>query len=450
MSFDRVWSVAFVDGEPKVLFVGRESGVLEKYNASATDGAPLLRLEGHAAAVTGISAASADEVTTCSVDHSVRQWNTAAEVEGRRDGKKTDLGAALRCMVASGESTYVGTSAGDIVKVDAGAESARLRGHRDAVVALAVGDASLFSGSYDFTVRAWDLAAGTLQFIFTGHTNQVKSLAVQGTTVFSVARDDALLMWNVPAEGGEAPPPPEEGEEGKADAPAPPVAATPEVLPAAVVQLPATPHAVAFAGSQLLIGCSDCAVRGVGSKALLKAVADYNATNERSCDAAARKIAQNAAVASTNAKRVAKKKIQAKKRSLLAEAAAAAPPPAAPAAAEDGEEAAAEEEEAPAGPALTTEQEQQLQEFTEGVNGELEGQLAAIEADRARKTDALAPLKTQTFQHARDHFISSPFCSTVAKQSDAAVAMAIDGNTAYVAAGGTVAPAPLRVGVAAL
>lgn len=47
-----------------------------------------------------------------------------------------------------------------------------LEGHAHAVRALAAHGRTLVSGSYDATVRVWDIVTGDCKFILTGHTQK--------------------------------------------------------------------------------------------------------------------------------------------------------------------------------------------------------------------------------------------------------------------------------------
>ena len=49
---------------------------------------------------------------------------------------------------------------------------AHLQGHDHAVRALAARGRTLVSGSYDSTVRVWDIIDGTCKFVLTGHTQK--------------------------------------------------------------------------------------------------------------------------------------------------------------------------------------------------------------------------------------------------------------------------------------
>ncbi len=71
-----------------------------------------------------------------------------------------------------------------------------LEGHNEAVLALAVGDLFMASGSYDTTIRFWDLASWHCVRKAEGHDDAVRVLAAaQGGRVISGAYDGAVGVW---------------------------------------------------------------------------------------------------------------------------------------------------------------------------------------------------------------------------------------------------------------
>lgn len=70
-----------------------------------------------------------------------------------------------------------------------------LEGHQEAVLALAVGDRFLVSGSYDTTVRFWDLTTLRCFRKCEGHDDAVRVLAVAGGRVFSGSYDGSIGVW---------------------------------------------------------------------------------------------------------------------------------------------------------------------------------------------------------------------------------------------------------------
>jgi WD40 repeat protein len=70
-------------------------------------------------------------------------------------------------------------------------------GHRDTVLSLAVIGETLFSGSDDKTIKAWDIKTGKCIATFEGHESPVNSLAVVGETLFSGSSDATIKAWNI-------------------------------------------------------------------------------------------------------------------------------------------------------------------------------------------------------------------------------------------------------------
>jgi len=66
---------------------------------------------------------------------------------------------------------------------------ALVAGHTDAVRALATSDNKLFSGSYDGTVKVWDVVTLECLKTLAGHTGPVRTLVSSGGHMFSGSYD---------------------------------------------------------------------------------------------------------------------------------------------------------------------------------------------------------------------------------------------------------------------
>ena len=71
-------------------------------------------------------------------------------------------------------------------------------GHTDAVRALSVANGRLFSGSYDGTVRVWDVDSLTCLRTLAGHTGPVRTLVHSGGNMFSGSYDKTVRAEPLP------------------------------------------------------------------------------------------------------------------------------------------------------------------------------------------------------------------------------------------------------------
>jgi WD40 repeat protein len=85
--------------------------------------------------------------------------------------------------------------------VTAGAETARLEGHSGPVWTLCVlPDGRLASGSYDNTIRLWDVTAGAETARLEGHSGSVAALCMlPDGRLASGSWDNTIRLWDVTA-----------------------------------------------------------------------------------------------------------------------------------------------------------------------------------------------------------------------------------------------------------
>jgi hypothetical protein len=469
-----IWSVAVVESDGgKDIYVGREDGTLQRYKGKQVltnphESTPVLTLAAHSGPITGIVATTADDVTSISTDGFMKSFNTAAEVEGKREGKSIAIGTPARCILGAGEQTIIGGQDGNVY-VYQGEGSTKLSGHTDLVSALAMGESLLFSSSYDQTIRGWDVAAARSVFLFLGHTNQVKVLQVVNNVVFSAGRDDTLRVWTLPeaGEGAASSNPPaggEGGEEGGAAAAASSGADQPTVVrQAALIELPAGPHSSAVSGSNLCIGFGDGKVRVINTKDLMKSVQSFTLNANATFKKCKKHFEANAAVAIKNLKIVHKKTLKAAKNELLKEAAAAAKAAADAAKAarnagrdaeEEEAEPAAEEEEGQE-VTLGEEREAALAALTETKKAELAAAIAQVNAATASKVSTLKPIVGQGFVCEQNKFDRVSFTRTYTAKDHSGpassyLAIAVDGVTAFCGTADHLAVVECRPGVTVL
>jgi WD40 repeat protein len=76
-------------------------------------------------------------------------------------------------------------------------EVGTLAGHTDGVLSLAVAEGRLYSGSYDKTIKVWDLNTLTEVGTLAGHTSSVAALAVAESKLYSGSTDKTIKVWDL-------------------------------------------------------------------------------------------------------------------------------------------------------------------------------------------------------------------------------------------------------------
>jgi F-box/WD-40 domain protein MET30 len=84
-----------------------------------------------------------------------------------------------------------------IWNLDTGAEIRTLRGHTRAIRALQFDQMLLFTGAMDGTVRMWNWRAGECLRVLEGHTDGVVSLNYNGYLLASGSADSTIQVWNL-------------------------------------------------------------------------------------------------------------------------------------------------------------------------------------------------------------------------------------------------------------
>ncbi|MGC2310805.1 MAG: WD40 repeat domain-containing protein [Candidatus Babeliaceae bacterium] len=81
--------------------------------------------------------------------------------------------------------------------IETGKEIQTFTGHRDMVRALVVKGNKLVSGAYDKTIKIWDIETGKEIRTLTGHINRVMALALKGNKLFSSSFDGTIKIWDI-------------------------------------------------------------------------------------------------------------------------------------------------------------------------------------------------------------------------------------------------------------
>jgi predicted nucleic acid-binding Zn-ribbon protein len=113
-------------------------------------------------------------------------------------------GAYVFCMVAVGNSVWAGCSDGFIrvlsqLTYKMERQFARHGGGGGAVNTLVyhAPSQSVFSGSNDFEILAWDANTGEFLRQFSGHSNAVRTLLADTHTLYSGSDDGTVLVWDL-------------------------------------------------------------------------------------------------------------------------------------------------------------------------------------------------------------------------------------------------------------
>lgn len=465
MTFDAIRTVAATDSESNIIFVGRESGILEKYHA-ADISTPLMSFPLHKGAITAIAVVSPDEVYTASIDGTAVQFSTAAEVEGKREIRKISVGSPIRSLLLSGDTLYVGCVNGSIVAVNSSSElSAFPSKHDDAVVALSVQEGVLVSASYDNQIRVWDTATPKCNFRLVGHKNYVKGLfVVSPSTIISVSADETILMWQLPdaeaSSGGEAPPPTESDPEVASKASSESLK-VPIVFPAATVPFAGTPLASAVAGTLLYFGTSQGQIHCIDTKGFAKAVSDFSTRNEQTLKAEQFRVEKRRVELSNKLRLKGRRAVKAKRKELVEQEKRAASEALAEKArqarelADDDEEVANEEvaNDATDGEevALSAEHEEELLLFKEETEKSTEEGLMKLKAEAAKRIEDCLPIVKLKYSTQAAQFPRLPFTRTFrVDEGSSVVACAVVGKNGFAAVGNRLVNLQVLPGIVAV
>jgi WD40 repeat protein len=169
---------------------------------SASTGAQLLQLKGHAGPVRAVAVTpDGAHMITGSDDGTARIWDANAGTELR---KLNGNGGRVLAVAVTPDGARIVTGSDDgntrIWDAGTGAELLRLTGHTGAVQALTVtpdGD-RIVTGSDDYTARVWDAGTGAELLQLKGHTYPVWGVAValDGARIVTGSADNSVRVWD--------------------------------------------------------------------------------------------------------------------------------------------------------------------------------------------------------------------------------------------------------------
>ena len=117
--------------------------------------------------------------------------------------RATLLGSYTGSLSGHDNSVVVGSECGDIIiqNTITGSQSAVLSGHTNQVNSVVVSSDGtlLVSGSYDMTVKLWDVQTGGAIKTFYGHTKCIWSVSISAscTTIASGSAEQTAHLWNI-------------------------------------------------------------------------------------------------------------------------------------------------------------------------------------------------------------------------------------------------------------
>ncbi|ORE07557.1 WD40 repeat-like protein [Rhizopus microsporus var. microsporus] len=116
------------------------------------------------------------------------------------DAVKLSSKALSLCISPDGKYIYIAESGFQVRKMERSTmKSVKLfKGHKGPVTSVVIGkDDTIWTGSWDKTIKKWDAKSGECLATLEGHTDFVKALVISGDSLYSGSSDCFLRRWNL-------------------------------------------------------------------------------------------------------------------------------------------------------------------------------------------------------------------------------------------------------------
>lgn len=156
-------------------------------------------LQGHEGAIRALAVGPSGVFYTGSADYTIREWSTCGSSSTCKDPLRghTD---ALFALAVSSDRIYSGADDTHVKvwRASSGELIQTLTGHNAGISSLIVGrDGHVYSGSFDGTVKVWSEKDGTLVRTLEGHTQGISAIALgKRNVLMSGSVDSTVRIWS--------------------------------------------------------------------------------------------------------------------------------------------------------------------------------------------------------------------------------------------------------------